>query len=354
MPTPIKMPDFGTAVNEVRIVKWLIEPGGSVERGSLLAEVETDKAATELESAAEGVLLKQCVAAGEVAEAGQVIAWVGKAGEAAPEEEEKRGGGEARIAPVVVNLAKKLGVDVRQVKGTGERGAVTREDVLRAARGPAAAPEGEELGAAQAAVARAVGKSHAEIPHLRIAALIDMTAARRWREAGAGYDAIFVKAMAKAQEAVPAFGRRLEGQRLIAAGGVHIAVAVGFGEELVLPVVRDADKKSVGEIQREIEELAGRAKRRALQTGEMTGASTALSNLGMYPVEWFEAVIFPGHSAILAVGAVGARAVVREGRVEARPAVVVTLAADHRFINGRTAAEYLSKVKEVVESGGLE
>lgn len=357
MAVAIRMPDFGTAVNEVRLVKWLAETGARVERGTLLAEVETDKAATELESVAAGVLLKQCVPDGTVVASGQLIAWVGQPGEELPgEAEEPREAPlaaaaatapatapppAARIAPVVANLARKLGVDLSRVRGTGEHGAITREDVTRAAR----APEQQEPSPAQAAVARAVSKSNAEIPHLRIAAAVDMTAARRLHESGIGYDAIFLKAMARAQEAVPAFAQP---------GGAHIAVAVGFGTDLLLPVIRDAGSKRLPALTAEIASLAARARQRALRPEEMAGASMALSNLGMYPIEWFEAIIFPGHTSILAVGAAAERPVAIDGRIEARFTANVTLSADHRIVNGRTAAEYLTRIKQLVESGEIE
>lgn len=343
MPTPIRMPDFGTAVTEVRILKWLIEEGQAVTRGTLLAEVETDKAATELECVAEGVLLKQCAPAGAAVEAGQIIAYVGAPGEALPEDQPSAPA--PRVSPVVRNLAAKMGVALAAVRATGEGGTITREDVLRAAQtAPEALAPGEGLSRTQAAVARAVSQSNAEIPHLRIVASIDMSAAKRLREEGIGYDAMFLRAMALAAEAVP-FGRQEE---------IHISLAVGFGNELLLPVVRDVKRKSLAAIQADVDALVERARAGSLKVEDLSGGSMTLSNLGMYPIEAFDAIIFPGQSAILALGAIADRVVAIEGRAEIRPMVTVTLAADHRTVNGRAAAEYMTALKRMMETGRFE
>ena len=353
MPVAIRMPDLGTAVNEVKILKWMVQEGASVTRGAMLVEIETDKAVTELESVAAGVVLKHCVPEGASVKSGEIIAYVGAPGETIQER--------PAVATMVANLAAKLGVDLATVKGTGESGRITREDVLRAGRTaePVMAPEVEQLSKSQAAVSRAVEKSNTEIPHLRVAASIDMTAVRqvRTQPAHAGskgfYEAVFLKAMARAIEAVPLIAARLDGQRIVRSQGIHISVAVGFGAELSLPVVRDVDRKDLVALAAEVEALAARAKGGTLRLEEITGGVIALSNLGMYPLDWFEAVVFPGQSAILAVGAVSPRVVAVDDRVEVRPMVTVTLAADHRLINGRVAAGYLAKVKEVIESGAF-
>jgi pyruvate dehydrogenase E2 component (dihydrolipoamide acetyltransferase) len=265
---------------------------------------------------------------------------------------------------VVRNLAAKLGVDLATVHGSGVGGTITREDVLRAGRtapSPGAAPPSEQLPRAQAAVARAVLRSWKEIPHLHISATIDMTAAERIRTASEttntrlSYDAIFLKAMARACEAVPLVAAKLEGERVVRPQGVHIALAIGFANELFLPVIRDVNRKDLRTLQAEISELASRARAGTLKLDppRRAGGSMALSNLGMYPVEDFEAIIFPEHSTMLAIGAVKKKPVVVDDQIAIRPVVTATLAADHRLINGRTAAEFLSKVKQIIEAGEL-
>jgi pyruvate dehydrogenase E2 component (dihydrolipoamide acetyltransferase) len=384
MAVAIRLPDIGTNVEECKVLSWRVREGDAVKRGDILADIETDKAVAELESTAEGVLLHLVVKAGDMARTGDILAYVGKAGDTVPPETEEaasatsphehvaagaapsrpEGAGPARVSPVVRNLAAQLHVDLARVQGTGVGGIITREDVLRASHEPATsaavtAPSAEQLPRAQAAVARAVQRSWKEIPHLYITAVLDMTAAERIRAESKSkgnklsYDAIFLKAMALAAEAVPLVAAKWDGEKVIHPKGVHIALAIGSDNSLHMPVVRNVDQKDLVTLQNEVADLVAKVKAGALRAEQMTGACMALSNLGMYPIEAFDAIIFPEHSAILTVGAVQLKPVVLEGQVKARPLVTVKLAADHRLINGRPAAEFLTKVKEIIESGHL-
>jgi pyruvate dehydrogenase E2 component (dihydrolipoamide acetyltransferase) len=383
MAIAIRLPDMGTNVEECRVLTWKVKEGDLVKRGDVLADIETDKAVAELESTAEGVLLQRRVLAGATARTGEILAYVGQAGESiitaaegargADDPHEQKAGdhgeipmgtapiGPLRVSPIVRNLAAKLGVDLQQVKGTGAGGIITREDVQRAHSATSSvetsAPSpAEQLPRLQAAVARAVQKSWREIPHLRISASIDMSRAQEWREksrAGGSkisYDAIFLKAMARAAVNHPLFLARLEGERIVRPQGIHIALAVGFADDLYLPVIRDVDQKDLRALHAEISELTGKIKAHALKFDPPSGATMALSNLGMYPVESFDAIIFPEHSSILAVGCIQAIPVFIGGEVEIRPRVMVKVAADHRLINGRAAAEFLTEVKNMIES----
>ncbi len=357
MATPIKIPDLGTNVDEVRLVFWLVDEGQPVRRGQPIAEVETDKASTELESAAEGVLLKQMVAEDTEVGEGTVIAYVGEAGESIPEPKARK---RPRAAPVVKNLARKLGVDLDAVEGTGRGGMITREDVTGTAE---AGGEHDEkapgLSRRQRAVARAVSESAREIPHLRLQASVDITAVERLRAEGeAGdvkpsYDAVLLKAMATALPPAPALAAHMENERPVRPEGTHISVAVGAEEELFLPVIRDVDTKDLATLTEQIADVAERARGGRLKTEEMAGGGMALSNLGMYPIEAFDALIFPGQGAILSVGAVERRVVPAENGVEVRPMATLRLAADHRLVNGRQCAEYLARLKKCLEEGNL-
>jgi pyruvate dehydrogenase E2 component (dihydrolipoamide acetyltransferase) len=374
MAVPIRLPDMGTNVEECKVHSWRVQVGQRVKRGDVLAEIETDKAVAELESTAEGVVLSLTVEAGDSARTGDVLAYVGQPGEAVPTAaaapaEDKAASPVAapapgasapprKIAPVVRNLAAKLGVDLDKVHGTGAGGVITREDVLAASRAvTSAATPGETLSRGQAAVARAVARSWKEIPHLYVTVSLDMTAARRLRAEAAdkasrpSFDAILLKALACAVEAVPVVAARLEGERIVRADGVHIALAISSENDLFLPVIRDVNRKDLSSVQTEISSLAAQVRAGSLGLDRMTGACLALSNLGMYPVEDFEGIIFPEHSAILTLGATQETPVAVAGRVEIRPVAKATLAADHRLINGRTAAQFLSKLKQAIESG---
>jgi pyruvate dehydrogenase E2 component (dihydrolipoamide acetyltransferase) len=383
MAVAIKLPDMGTNVEECKLQTWRVQEGQRVKRGDVLADIETDKAVAELESTAEGVLLRQVVKPGVMAQVGEILAYIGQPGEAVPDpaavassssaaapapaasapQTATAAGTPARVSPMVRNLAAKMGVNIAAVCGTGAGGVITREDVLKASRAtpssPAAPVAGEQPSRGQAAVARAVSKSWKETPHLYVSISIDMTAAMKVRGdkdakgARPSFDSIFLKALARAIGAVPVIAARWEGERIVKTPGIHIALAVGLGNDLFLPVIRDVNQKSLLTLQAEIAAVSASVRAGSLKPEQMTGGCMALSNLGMYPVEAFEGIIFPGHSSILTIGTVRETPVVVEGRVEIRPLANATLAADHRLINGRVAAEFLTKVKEVLEAGDL-
>lgn len=385
MAVAIKLPDMGTNVEECKLHAWRVQEGQRVKRGDVLADIETDKAIAELESTAEGVLLRQVVQAGVMAQTGDVLAYIGQAGEAVPDPSAVAASANgtaavvpaaaptptpsapsapARVSPMVRNLAAKMGIDLATVHGTGAGGVITREDVLKAKNAPSsataavpvAAEAGEQPSRGQAAVARAVTKSWKETPHLYVSMPIDMTAAVKLRGAKdanivrPSFDAIFLKALASAIAAVPLFAARWEGERIVKTPGINIAIAVSAGNDLFLPVIRDVNQKSLETLQTEIAAVSASVRAGSLKPEQMTGGCMALSNLGMYPVEAFEGIIFPGHSSILTVGTVRETPVVVDGRVEVRPLAKATLAADHRLINGRVAAEFLTKVKEALEA----
>jgi pyruvate dehydrogenase E2 component (dihydrolipoamide acetyltransferase) len=383
MAVAIRLPDMGTNVEECKLQAWRVQEGEKVKRGDVLADIETDKAVAELESTAEGTLLRHVVQPGVMAHMGDVLAYIGQPGESLPDaaaatpaasaaasapaptstQPAAAPGTPAKVSPMVRNLAAKMGVDLASIRGTGAGGVITREDVLNAKNAAPSAPDaaqaGEQTSRGQAAVARAVTRSWKETPHLYVSMSIDMTAAVKARGSKdakgvrPSFDAIFLKALATAIGAVPLFAARWEGERVVKTPGINIAVAVSAGNDLFLPVIRDVNVKTLENVQTEIAAVSSSVRAGALKPEQMTGGCMALSNLGMYPVEAFEGIIFPGHSSIRTVGTVTNTPVAVDGRVEIRPLAKATLAADHRLINGRVAAEFLSKVKEVLEAGNL-
>ena len=383
MAVAIKLPDMGTNVEECKLQSWRVQEGQKVKRGDVLADIETDKAVAELESTAEGTVLRHVVPAGAMAHMGDVLAYIGQPGESVPDpsaaaptasavatapassapQPAAAPGAPARVSPMVRNLAAKMGVDLASVRATGAGGMITREDVLNAKTAApsasAAVEAGEQASRGQAAVARAVTRSWKETPHLYVSMSIDMTAAVKARGdkntqgTRPSFDAIFLKALGTAIGAVPLFASRWEGERIVKTPGINIALAVSAGNDLLLPVIRDVNAKTLDVLQTEISAVSTSVRAGTLKPEQMTGGCMALSNLGMYPVEAFEGIIFPGHSSILTVGTVTNTPVAVDGRVEIRPQAKATLAADHRLINGRVAAEFLSKVKEVLEAGDL-
>jgi len=376
----IKMPDIGTTVDQIRLVTWLKQEGETVARGEPLCEVETDKAVSQLESVAAGVLLRQVVSEGSEITEGTVIGYVGKEGESVPEkgtEKEKQRKVKAKksappskenikVSPMIRNLAKRSGIDLEQISGTGPGGLITREDVLnaKAASGAAAAGKGGkkkrkiEISSNQLSVAKAITKSHREIVTINLVGRIGMARAIKKREELSGksgtkvlYDAVFLHAVSQVVKDYPHFQCFYDEEKLISEDAVNIGVTVSIGEDLFIPVIKSADGKSIVEIDKEIQELVSKAEKGSLGLEEMSGATFTISNLGMYPVQAFSAIIPPEQCGILAIGRTDN--VIRfdeDSAVKSEPMATVTLSVDHRFINGREAAMFLTAVKEFMEN----
>ncbi len=373
MATPLRMPDLGTVEGDVTLVHWLKAEGDRVALGEPLFEVETDKGVSEVESALAGELVQLVVPAGSRAGAGEIIAYIRRPGEPAGEPAVP-GAPPPKLAPTIRALAEKWGVDLSAVVASGPGGLVTREDVLRA-RGPAsavaaraakapaapapAAAPARVLSRHQASIARAVAQSHREKPTFRVNAAVDMTRTVAFRGQGrqsgeaVRYDAIFVKAAAAAIAEQPVLRSWMKGEEVAEHPDVTVAFAVGVGDELYAPAVKAADRKSVGEISRDMDGLARRAEEHALLPLDTEGSCFLVSNLGMFPVLSFDAIIYPEHSAALAVGAITPTPVADGGGVRIAPIAALTLTVDHRLINGRRAAQFLARVKEMLETGAF-
>ena len=365
MATAIRMPDLGTTVEQVTLAAWLKNPGHSVRRGEALCEVETDKAVSELESVADGVLLKQVVAPGTEIEVGTVIGYVGEEGETVAEtkidsdsvtpqaEPEPKAQSEQGIAasPMVRSLAKRKGVDLTALIGTGPGGQITRADVLKAGRATLAAAtrpvsaQATTLPGNQLAVARAIAKSYAEIIPISVFAKVNMAAAsalhQRRRQSGQKlcYDAMLIHAARAAMAQAPRFQGYFDNDSLAPAGAVNVGVAISAGEDLFIPVIRNADAKSIEDIDDEVRTFADKAGKRALTEAEMSGATFTISNLGMLPIEAFTAIVPPRQSGILTIGS-----------IDDNQIATVILTVDHRLINGRQAAEFVTATKERMET----
>jgi pyruvate dehydrogenase E2 component (dihydrolipoamide acetyltransferase) len=246
---------------------------------------------------------------------------------------------------MIVNLAAKAGVDLARIAGTGPGGQITRDDVNKAASaGAAAIAPRRPLSRNQIAVAKTVAASWRDTVPIHLWATVRMDRAIALREFADGgrrpaFDAIFIHAASRVMPDFPDFGCAFGGDALIPAGGVHIALAVSGAEGLVLPVVRDADRKSLAAIDAEVRGFADRNSALGPGTGDFGGATFTISNLGMMPIDAFTAIIPPGQAAILTAG-----------RVKEDRSAQFVLTVDHRFINGREAASFLSRFKEVLES----
>jgi pyruvate dehydrogenase E2 component (dihydrolipoamide acetyltransferase) len=293
--------------------------------------------------------------------------------------------GAAKVSPIARRLAEKLGIDIGQIKGTGTHGRVSKEDVeayaaqrqggspvpatgAAAASGAAGtsppstasaqAPTRERMTSMRATIARRLLESKQSIPHYRLAVDVDLTALSTHRAslnasgttAKVSINDLLVRATALALVQHPTVNSQLQGEDVLKFAQADVAVAVASENGLVTPIVRSAEAKSVAQIAAEVAELAERARSGKLTREEITGGTFTVSNLGMFGVDRFDAIINPPQVAILAVGAGRERVVVRDGRPAVATVVTLTLSCDHRVVDGATGAKFLATLRELLES----
>jgi pyruvate dehydrogenase E2 component (dihydrolipoamide acetyltransferase) len=386
-------------MDEGRIVAWHKREGDAVAPGDVLFEVETDKATMEVESPTAGTLRKILLAADATAPVASVVAFISdRPDEPLPDAElaglapelpkpsqraipqasvglgspRARGPSEAqalspsaplsdgervRSSPAARKRAQELGVDISKAIGTGPGGRVTLEDVEGAHSMAAASPTGEKrepLSRMRRAIGQAMTRSVREQPQFSISRDVDMSAANETRkQAGASYTDAIVAACAKALADHPRLRSRIEGDDLVTATSVHVGLAVALDDGLLVPVMRDADRKSLGELASERARLEEHARAGKLAQHELVDAVFTISNLGMLGVDQFTAIVNPPEAAILAVGRVSDRVVAVNGTPSVRPVVTLTLSVDHRVADGATAARFLSDVAERLERGAF-
>jgi pyruvate dehydrogenase E2 component (dihydrolipoamide acetyltransferase) len=409
--TEIKLPRLGQGMEAGTIVRWLKSEGEPVEKGEPLYELDTDKVTQEVEADASGVLLKIAVSEGEVP-VGQTIAVIGEEGEqvsaAEPEpkadeppqeegsrapardEERERGkqastdGGEqlteaaeparadgrVKASPLARRIARERGIDLASLRGTGPEGRIVAEDVERAATAPAVVAVAERTGEVERVPLTSLRKTIArrmteawEAPAFQITMSADMTRAVELRarlveRAGEGgvrpsYNDILIKVCAAALMRHRDVNARFAGDAIELLPSADIGIAVAVPNGLIVPVVRAAEVKSIEQIAAESRELVTRTREGKLRQEDLEGGSFTVSNLGMYGVEQFVAVLNPPQAAILAVGAVEDRIVARDGEPVVRPLLTMTMACDHRALDGATASDFLRTVKDFLEEPGL-
>jgi len=401
MATKVHMEALSPTMEEGRLVKWTKHEGDPVKSGDTLAEVETDKAIMELVARADGLLLKVMVPEGTTVPVGNVVAWIGKPGEkvdgdgagapapkAAPARAPTPTPAPAPIAaaadatrvkasPLARRIAKDAGVDLKLVQGSGPGGRVVKRDVEGAPAGAASAAvpaprttpdvrrtgvpyEDVPLTQIRKTIAKRLAASIGPIPHFFLTTEIDMERAAEAREAlnkqlgEAGgkisFNDIVIKAVALALVQDRACNAWFQDDHIRYWNEVHIGMAVAIEDGLITPVIRNADMKSLREIGAEARELAARARSRRLKPEEYTGATFSVSNLGMFDIDQFTAVINPPEAGIVAIGSIVAKAVPDGDRVVVRRRLRVTMSCDHRVIDGATGAAFLKTLKQMLEN----
>jgi pyruvate dehydrogenase E2 component (dihydrolipoamide acetyltransferase) len=393
MATSVVMPALEMAQETGKLVSWLKKEGEPVKKGEMLLEVETDKAVVEVEAQTDGVLAGITAQVGDVVPVGQTIAWLVAPGEtppsaaATPAVQTGRkmepaaapaaaagaaaGSGQGRpaggrISPKARKIAQEHGVDLSQVTGTGPGGEILADDVLQAAKsgqgGPApggapAAQTGAALPVSTAArlMAERTTQSWTTVPHFFLTRDVDATALHAAREKAlpavqgshgvkVTHTDLLVAAVARALARHPRMNGSWVNGRVQANPDVNVALAVAVEGAVVTAVIGNAGRAPLGEIAKRRQEIGERARANKLQPADIAGATFTISNLGMFGIDAFTAIIVPPQAGILAVGAITDRVVAAEGVPVVRPVMSLTLSSDHRVIDGAGAAAFLADV----------
>ena len=380
MASRIVMPKLTDTMEEGVLVEWKKREGDQVEAGEVLAEIETDKAVMELEAFASGMLRKILVHDGETVPSGTLLGVIAEADEditpaltdkvtatpstgggtrptaAAPAQTE---GTRPMASPRAKAFAAERGIDLSAIVGTGPGGRIVEGDVA-AALTPTmpAMPAGTDqpLTPMRKAIVRATIQSKAPVPHFYLTKEIDMEAAVQFREqfkqrrrAHPSITDLLVKAAALTLARYPAINVSYVGEAIRHYARIDIGIAVGMEDGLITPVIRDCGAKTLEAISAEARELIERAKQKRLQPAEYTGATFSISNLGMFGVDNFLAVLIPPQAASLAVGAIRTVPVVATGSVKVGRRMKVTLSCDHRALDGVMGAEFLNELTRILE-----
>ena len=396
MATNIVMPKMGYDMREGTVIRWHKKEGEAVSRGDVLADIETDKATVEFEAFTSGVLGKIMAEAGVVVPVGELIAVITAPGEdvpdnltqvkvepasasvnAAPQVDPILGSAVAsnsvdvRASPIARRLARELGINLGDISGTGPGGRIVEKDVLEYTPEDAAVAVSDsemqanpqshlvELSRMRQTIARVTSDSKREAPHFYVTAEVDMTAAMDLRrdinEAVAGdtrvtVNDLIVKAAALALVKYPKFNASFQGESLRMNASVNIGIAIALDAGLMVPGIGNCEAKKLTDISAASKDLIERANSGHLRNEEYSETTFSISNLGMYDVESFSAIIYPPHAAVLAVGTVKEQAVVRNGELAVAQMMKATLSTDHRVADGAEAARFLVEIKEILET----
>ena len=392
-----------------RIIKWLKKEGDKVSPGDVLAEVETDKANMDMEAYDEGTLLKIVAKEGDRVPIGGLIGILGDAGEdistitsgaptpSAPKEEVKakppaaasnlgahtapaevatppapepaapnKGNGRLKASPLAKRLASDKGIDLSAVTGSGTAGRIVKRDIESFVPGPGSRRTGvssgeyhdEPLSMMREAIAKRLSQSNVEAPHFFVTVEVAMENAISFRDSLNAFDEenktsfndIIVKACAVALQKHPEVNATFMQDKIRMFGDVHIGVAVALEDGLITPVIRDADKKGIRDISIESKDLAARARSRKLKPEEYSGSTFTVSNLGMFGVDEFTAIINPPEAAILAIGSIVDKPVVENGQIKIGKRMRMTLSSDHRVVDGALAAKFMQTLRKILEN----
>lgn len=401
----ITMPRLSDTMTEGKVAKWHKNVGDTVKEGDLLAEIETDKAVQDFESEFNGVLLKQGVEEGGAAPVDSVLAIIGPAGtdvsavgapKAAGQSAEKPAEQKAKvkteekaapaantsssdrvaISPLAKKMAQDKGVDINSVQGSGENGRIVKKDIENyqpAAKPAASAPaasaapaavsfvQGEDTETPNSQVRNIIAKRLSEskfsAPHYYLMVEINMDKAIEARkeinslpDTKISFNDMIIKATAIALRKHPQVNSSWAGDKIIHRGNINIGVAVAIPDGLVVPVLKNTDQMTYTQISTAVKDMASRAKSKGLKANEMEGSTFSISNLGMFGIETFTSIINQPNSAILSVGAIIEKPIVKDGQIVVGNTMKLSLACDHRVVDGATGAQFLQTLRTYLES----
>lgn len=408
----VTMPRLSDTMEEGTVATWLKKVGDKVEEGDILAEIETDKATMEFESFQSGTLLEIGLKEGESAKVDALLAIIGPAGtdisgvannfkasvspkneEAAPKTETKieapktepvvaaetktitpkptpvNANGRIFVSPLAKKLAEEKGINITNVKGSGEHGRIVKRDIENytpAASGtsvgkfvPAGQEDYEDVPNSQMrkAIAKALTNSKFTAPHYYLSVEFDMENAIAFRtqfntipDTKISYNDMIVKACALALKQHPQVNSQWFADKMRLNNHVHIGVAVAVPDGLVVPVVKFANEQNLPQIGAAVKDLAGKARNKKLTPAEMEGSTFTVSNLGMFGIDTFTSIINQPNSAILSVGNIVEKPVVKNGQIVVGNTMKLSLACDHRTVDGATGAQFLQTLKGYIEN----
>ena len=404
MATKVQMPKLSDTMEEGVILKWRFAEGDTVKQGEILVEIESDKADMELEAYDSGILRKIFVAEGGKAPIGAAIAIIAEAGEdidallqedAAPKKQPKTvsqaeppaatapappaapapapapvsvAGGRVKASPLARKLAADKGVDLTSLAGSGPNGRIVKKDVdgastdgMMVLNTAATRPTRDvELSAIRKTIAKRMTDSKQHVPHFYVTIEVDMEPAIALRDqlnsregVKISFTDLLVRACATTLMNHPQMNATYLGDTMRQYGHAHISVAVALEDGLVTPVLRHCEQKGIAQINGELKDLVNRARNRKLKPDEYSGGTFTISNLGMFGVEDFVAIVNPPEGAILAVGAIVEKPVVRKGSIVPGHTMKLTLSSDHRIIDGAVAARFLQDLQSILEHPAL-
>jgi pyruvate dehydrogenase E2 component (dihydrolipoamide acetyltransferase) len=405
MPISVVMPALEMAQDTGTLVSWRKKEGETVTKGEILLEIETDKAVVEVEALADGVLAGVKAQPGDVIPVGRTIAWILGTGESVPPDEAsspaaptgaprpssttspaaqtasegRAGTKKIKISPKARRIAQERGVDIERIRGSGSDGEILVADILAAESSGAtaststgatasatasASPAAQALSSIGRLMAERTTQSWTTVPHFFLTREVDAKTLTERRaqllqsiEASHGvrlsHTDLLISVVAHALEQHPRLNASWNGQAIRFNQEINVGIAMAVEDGVVTGVVRNANKIDLAEIAVQRRDLAERARAGRLRPTDINGATFTISNLGMYHVNAFTAIIVPPQSAILAVGEIVDRVVAVEGKPAVRPMITLTLSCDHRVVDGARAAEFMQTVASATRSGGL-